>query len=181
MSDLILDAIQYAKLCHAGQTRKYSSDPYIFHPARVAGIVATTWACDEHSIAAAWLHDVIEDCGRTRDDDLLPRFGASVANMVDELTDRSGKTGERRELRKKMERERLETVSDQAKVIKLCDRLDNIRDMANCDRPKFARLYVNETTLLLLSIGDAEQDIAHAIRESCDALVRRLNLDDLPG
>lgn len=174
--NLILEAIRYAKLCHAGQKRKYSSDPYIFHPARVAGLVATTRICDECTISAAWLHDVIEDCGRSAPNDLLPRFGITVASLVDDLTDRSDGTGKIRAERKQMERERLQGVSVKAKVIKLCDRLDNIRDMVTCDSPKFARLYVQETTLLIEAIGNADKDITQAIRESYNALVHRMDL-----
>lgn len=157
---LIMDAIQYATQAHAGVARKYHNDPYIWHPARVAGLVASCGGT-ESMIAAAWLHDVIEDCGKNVDE-LAQLFGPAVAGLVLELTDPE-EPGVPRGLRKKNQRDRLRTASRAAKLIKLCDRLDNVRDMHGCGDPRYIKLYADETRLLLDAIGDVEPIVSAAI------------------
>src|SRR5690606_38890864 len=71
-----------------GQKRKYTGEPYILHPMSVAGIVATTPFATKTMIAAALLHDVVEDTTYTLKD-IEDRFGKEVARLVDWLTDLS--------------------------------------------------------------------------------------------
>ena len=83
LSLLIKNAAAFAKECHKHQTRK-TGEPYFTHPEGVARIVAE-WTHDPHLIAAAYLHDVIGDCGRDYED-LLERFGRRVARYVSLLS-----------------------------------------------------------------------------------------------
>jgi (p)ppGpp synthase/HD superfamily hydrolase len=60
--NLIIKAADLANIAHEGQKRKYNGRPYIEHLMRVAGRVTLLSDSTEEEIAAAWLHDVIEDC-----------------------------------------------------------------------------------------------------------------------
>ena len=62
MSEFVHKAYQFAKKSHEGQKRKYSGEPYINHPVEVMQIVSTVPHTEE-MLAAALLHDVVEDCG----------------------------------------------------------------------------------------------------------------------
>ena len=76
-------AFQFSDAAHLGQYR-HSGEPYITHPVAVAELCAT-WRLDAPSIMAALLHDVIEDTGCTKAD-LVEKFGAKVAELVEGLT-----------------------------------------------------------------------------------------------
>ncbi len=129
MSDpvLLARAFHYACKCHAQQKRKgMAGEPYVNHLADVARRVAeATGGTDINLIAAALLHDTIEDVGVGRDD-LVIAFGEDVAALVVEVTD-----DKRLE---KAERKRLQVVnaagkSDRAKMLKLADKASNVRAM----------------------------------------------------
>ncbi len=69
MDSLEEQARRYATQAHAeaGQRRKYTDEPYIVHPAAVVELVRSV-SHDEHLLAAAWLHDTVEDTGTTLSD-----------------------------------------------------------------------------------------------------------------
>lgn len=83
MPSLIEDVETFAAAAHAGQVDK-AGQPYINHPRRVAAAVAAA-GLDEEAVAAAWLHDVVEDCDVTLDE-IEVRFGPQVAHLVGLLT-----------------------------------------------------------------------------------------------
>ena len=76
-------AYRFADEAHLGQMRS-SGEPYITHPIAVAAQCAE-WKLDAQALMAALLHDAIEDCGVTKPE-LIERFGAPVADLVDGLT-----------------------------------------------------------------------------------------------
>jgi guanosine-3',5'-bis(diphosphate) 3'-pyrophosphohydrolase len=82
-AQLVEDALSYAREMHEGQTRR-SGEPYIEHPVSAASYLADL-LLDATTIAAALLHDVVEDCGVTIDE-LRERFGDEVARLVDGVT-----------------------------------------------------------------------------------------------
>jgi guanosine-3',5'-bis(diphosphate) 3'-pyrophosphohydrolase len=128
--NLILKAAAFARQAHAEQRRKYNDRPYIQHPARVAGRVAARSQATEVMVAAAFLHDVVEDTPHTLDE-ILTEFGPDVARLVAELTNPSkGLKSPRRE-RKQIDRDHLAVVSVEAKIIKLLDRIDNLQEMVD--------------------------------------------------
>lgn len=155
--NLILKAAAFARQAHDGQRRKYNARPYIQHPARVAGRVAARPQATEVMVAAAFLHDVVEDTPHTLDE-ILAEFGPDVARLVAELTNPSkGSKAPRRE-REQVDRDHLAVVSVEAKVIKLLDRIDNLQEMV--DAPSnFRRRYCEESRLLADVIGDADPDL----------------------
>jgi (p)ppGpp synthase/HD superfamily hydrolase len=79
-------AVDYARIAHAGQTRKGTAIPYIQHPLGVASLVLR-YGGDEDQAIAGLLHDVLEDCGEAHAGAIEERFGARVLAMVRGCTD----------------------------------------------------------------------------------------------
>lgn len=127
---LIRKAFDTAVDAHKDQRRK-SGEAYIFHPIAVAKIVASEIGLDATSIAAALLHDVVEDTQYTLED-LKKMFGESVAKIVDGLTKISNlKKDKDVSLQAENFRKMLLTLNDDVRVIiiKIADRLHNMQTM----------------------------------------------------
>jgi hypothetical protein len=140
-------ALQFATKAHAGQTRS-GGDPYITHPMRVAASVEQYKQSHnlEAIIDAALLHDTVEDTDTTHED-LEALFGGLVASIVKELTsdpEQIKKVGKAAYLSHKMA-----TMSSYALVIKLADRLDNVKDIATAKTPEWRAKYKSETEQIL--------------------------------
>jgi (p)ppGpp synthase/HD superfamily hydrolase len=119
------EAAAFAQREHRHQTRRDGATPYAAHAARVALTVAAEFGCDdETTLAVAWLHDTIEDT-TTDYEDLLRRFGRAVADDVAALSKNPALPSDERERRYD---EGLEAGSWRAKLVKLADVLDNLRD-----------------------------------------------------
>lgn len=122
-------AVLFAVEAHRGQKRIEvdGETDYVVHPLRVAEHLSRLAGCDETEIlAAAVLHDTIEDSG-TRYDELAAKFGERVARIVCELTNDSRLP--KHERHEDMIR-RLAAASPEAKLIKLADRYDNLQSAA---------------------------------------------------
>ncbi|MDX1762108.1 MAG: RelA/SpoT family protein [Christiangramia sp.] len=127
---LIRKAFDTAVDAHKDQRRK-SGEAYIFHPIAVAKIVASEIGLDATSIAAALLHDVVEDTAYTLED-LKEMFGETVAKIVDGLTKISNlKKDQDVSLQAENFRKMLLTLNDDVRVIiiKIADRLHNMQTM----------------------------------------------------
>ena len=146
---LVRDAQVFAGAAHRAvkQLRKYTNEPYIVHPAEVASIVAQVPEATEEMIAAAWLHDVVEDTGVTNDEIHL-YFGADVAKLVFWLTDASKPEDGNRATRKAIDREHIAKAPAEAQTIKLADLISNTKSIVAHDE-KFAKIYLEEKRLLL--------------------------------
>jgi (p)ppGpp synthase/HD superfamily hydrolase len=123
----ILDAALFAAQKHAGQRRKgAAAEPYVNHLIEVAQLVSTAVPePDAHLVMAAFLHDTIEDTGTTAEE-LLQRFGRDVTDLVIEMTD--DKSLPKPE-RKRLQIEHAPTRSVRAQVIKLADKISNLRSI----------------------------------------------------
>ena len=123
---LVSDAMIFAARAHDGALRKGTNLPYIVHPAEVAAIAATL--TDEPEIlAAALLHDVMEDCG-VSEEELAQRFGARVARLVrSETQEHSGDPRETWLERKQGAVQRVTQADRETKIIALSDKLSNMR------------------------------------------------------
>lgn len=156
MDNLELRASVFAAVRHgeAGQVRKYTGEPYICHPAAVASLVRVVDHTPE-MLAAAWLHDTIEDTDTTADE-LRDEFGREVADLVVMLTDVSKPGDGNRATRKALDRAHIAEASPAAKTIKLADLIDNTDSICSHD-PDFAAVYLAEKRALLgvLEDGDA--------------------------
>lgn len=128
---LIIDALAFASHAHRDQRRKgVEASPYISHPIALARILVVEGGIDDPVvIAAALLHDTIEDCGVTKAE-LETRFGTEVAGDVTEVTDDKSLPKARR---KELQVEHAPHISARAKLVKLADKIANVRDMA--ERP----------------------------------------------
>ena len=157
MTNLEYKAKVFATRAHAsiGQLRKYTGEPYIVHPAEVVEIVRSRPHTPE-MLAAAWLHDVVEDTG-VPIEEIFTLFGTKVGLLVAGLTDVSQRHQGNREVRKAIDRAHTAAASPEAKTIKLADLISNTRSIAKHD-PDFARTYLKEKALLLevLKEGDRE-------------------------
>ena len=127
---LIRSAFDVAVDAHKDQRRK-SGEAYIFHPIAVAKIVASEIGLDSTSIAAALLHDVVEDTDYTLAD-IEQMFGEAVARIVDGLTKISHLTSNKdNSLQAENFRKMLLTLNEDIRVIiiKIADRLHNMQTM----------------------------------------------------
>ena len=155
MSPLELRAKAFATEAHsrAKQVRKYTAEPYVEHPAAVAELVRGVPHTEE-MLAAAWLHDTVEDTGVALSEIRL-RFGDEVGGLVDWLTDVSKPADGNRAARKALDRAHSAVSPPAAKTVKLADLIDNSRSIVERD-PDFATVYLAEKRLLLplLKSGD---------------------------
>jgi GTP pyrophosphokinase len=138
--DLVRRAYRFADEAHLGQTRK-NGEPYITHPIAVAAL-CTEWKLDAQALAAALMHDSMEDCGVTKIE-LIEKFGVPVAELVDGLTklDRL-EFNTREENQAESFRKMLLAMARDVRVIliKLADRTHNMRTMGDMPRNKWGRI-----------------------------------------
>ncbi len=137
---LVRRAYEFAAAAHEGQTRK-SGDPYVTHPLAVAQIIAEL-RLDVSSLCAALLHDAVEDTSATVEQ-LSEQFGKEVAFLVDGVT-KLGKLpySTREEQQAENFRKMLLAMARDIRVIlvKLCDRLDNMRSLNHLPPEKQERI-----------------------------------------
>ncbi|MDX2089485.1 MAG: bifunctional (p)ppGpp synthetase/guanosine-3',5'-bis(diphosphate) 3'-pyrophosphohydrolase [Kofleriaceae bacterium] len=137
---LVRRAYQFAAQAHDGQTRK-SGDPYVTHPLAVAQIIAEL-KLDVASVCAGLLHDCVEDTSATVDQ-LGELFGKEIAFLVDGVT-KLGKLpySTREEQQAENFRKMLLAMARDIRVIlvKLCDRLDNMRSLHHLPPEKQERI-----------------------------------------
>lgn len=133
------NAIDYARIAHATQTRKGSGIPYIYHLLGVASLVIEFGGSESQAIAAA-LHDVIEDCGDSHRQAVRTRFGDEVAHIVEACTDGSAESKASHQdaaskradwtLRKLSYMDQLAKADPVVLLVSGCDKLHNARAIA---------------------------------------------------
>lgn len=183
--DALNRAYVFAMKKHGSQLRT-SGDPYYSHPIEVAGIL-TKYRMDCSSIIAALLHDTVEDTDTTLDE-IRNLFGDQVAQLVDGLTklalieQKSGSSKQAENFRKL-----LLAMSEDIRVllIKLADRLHNMRTLRFCDPAKRAR--ISRETLDIyaplaerLGMEEVKEEMdeiafAELYKDAHDSIVARLN------
>jgi GTP pyrophosphokinase len=154
--DLIRNALDIAIDAHKNQYRK-SGEPYIFHPISVAKIVAEKIGLDANSIAAALLHDVVED-SEYNIEKIKSVFGEKIAKIVEGLTKISKlKKDKIISIQSENFRKMLLTLNDDVRVIliKIADRLHNMRTMDSMSYEK--QIKISSETLYIYA------PIAHRI------------------
>ena len=128
MNDLISRAERFARVRHEGQFRKgKAQEPYTIHLEEVAALVER-WSGSEKAIAAAWLHDTVEDCPPTSVAELETLFSKEVADIVAELTDDKAQP---KASRKEQQIINAPKKSNEASLVKLADKTSNIGAIAN--------------------------------------------------
>ena len=124
-SGLVAEAYRLAADAHEGQRRKDDGTPYITHPVAVAELLHDA-GFDDEVVAAALLHDVVEDTEMDRDE-IAERFGDRVAELVGALSEDDGIQDY--EDRKREHREQVAESGRDAIAIYVADKLSNLRDM----------------------------------------------------
>lgn len=166
---LIEKAKLFARAAHdsINHKRKYTNEPYWVHPERVADIVSSV-TNDEEIIAAAWLHDVLEDVAPNNADfnaDAIAReLGERVLQLVLEVTDVSKLEDGNRATRKLIDRAHLARASDRGKLIKLADLIDNLIDISKHD-PGFSIIFKKEVALDLPYLSSGNSRLYERVRE----------------
>lgn len=126
---MINEAIIFATNAHKNQVRKGNGTPYILHPLE-AGIIVSQMKYDEELIAAAFLHDIVEDTGVSIET-IEEKFGKRVAELVKVESEDKSKSWKER---KQHTIEHLKNEKDQdVKIVTLGDKLSNIRAMYRDD------------------------------------------------
>ena len=127
---LLIKALAFAADKHRNQRRKnVDASPYINHPISLASILCNeAHVTDLNVICGALLHDTVEDTETTADE-LVAEFGQDISDIVMEVTD--DKTIEDKQKRKQLQIEHASHISAPAKLVKLADKISNLRDTAN--------------------------------------------------
>lgn len=152
--NLFEEAIIFATTAHAGVLRRYTNEPYILHPLRVAMRI-TKLTDDDETRAAAVLHDTMEDVDWVTREVIADNFNSRVAELVYWLTEPEHPTGFNRRERKRLTNIFLGAAPVAAKNIKVEDVLDNVPSIVTHD-PAFAPVYLREKTELLPYLEGAD-------------------------
>lgn len=187
---IIIRAAALAEFYHRDQERKNNKLPYLTHLIRVAGRVATHPGAFEAQVAAAFLHDVVEDQATTPErlvtiqEQIISECGESTLDLVTRLTNRSVQLKSKlpRKERKLMDREWLALQPNEVKVIKLIDRIDNVNESSNdlligLDSDlKFNLLYSDESQELLeKALFDSSKKLITELEEAIKRLRKICN------
>jgi guanosine-3',5'-bis(diphosphate) 3'-pyrophosphohydrolase len=161
-SQLLLEAVSFAHRAHHGQVRKDGRTPYAAHVSRVSLIVRNVFGHDDpEMLAAALLHDTIEDT-TTDYDDLLEHFGANVANWVRALT--KDKRLEESE-RESVYISQFMAAGWQVQVIKLADILDNRLDSKHLEGAKRVKSLARQQQYLDALQASAFEEVQRAVEK----------------
>jgi GTP diphosphokinase / guanosine-3',5'-bis(diphosphate) 3'-diphosphatase len=133
---IVLKAAEFAAEKHRHQRRKDAhASPYINHPIQLAKLLANEGGIsDPEVLCAALLHDTIEDTETTADE-LRALFGDTITDIVLEVTDDKALS---KEDRKRLQIEHAPHVSHQAKLVKLADKICNLRDIISAPPAKWS-------------------------------------------
>lgn len=125
---LLMRALAFAAEKHRDQRRKDAlASPYINHPIALANVLVNEGGVmDPVVLCAALLHDTVEDT-ETSFEEIEAHFGRAIADVVREVTDDKSQTRERR---KELQVEHARHASQAARLVKLADKICNLRDMA---------------------------------------------------
>lgn len=152
------EVLSFATKKHENQIRKFNGEPYINHPIRVATIVRE-FTTDPDIIAAALLHDTLEDTDTTFNE-IKEQFNDYIAHLVLELTsdkDQIKLIGKTKYLLEKMNH-----LSNDALLVKLADRLDNISDLSH-EHLKWSLEYSIQTDNIMTMLDNTNMRDHHMI------------------
>jgi guanosine-3',5'-bis(diphosphate) 3'-pyrophosphohydrolase len=182
MDNAILQIRDFADKAHGDQTRRYTPDRYIVHPTRVMEI-CRQYTNDRTMLAAALLHDVLEDTEVTKDniEDFLrtvmdQQQAQRTIKLVVELTDIYVKKNfpqMNRRKRKIKEADRLGKASPEAQTIKYADIIDNSGEIAAHD-PDFAERFLDECRNLLAKMTKGNAELRQRAIDTVQANIAQL-------
>lgn len=163
-------AYRYAAAAHAEHTRDEGS-PFIEHPVAVAVLLSEELGCrDVDVLIAALNHDVLEDCDWLGSADVAGALGERAVGFVTEVTKEQAPAAQK-SARDQRYLEHLWRITPEAKLLKLADRIHNLRSIPNANDPAKARRYLDisrrEFYPLALTV---DLTAARLIAEACDAI-----------
>lgn len=154
---LVVSAVAFATSAHEGQVRKGGRGiPYITHPLAVKAILEGAGVTDQVVLAAAVLHDTIEDCGVTQAA-LEAEFGPEVALVVAEVSDAPGLS---KTAAKKAQERNAPFMSERAKLVKLADKTANLTDIVENPpgwKPEAVRGYATSAKRIVAAMGSVHE------------------------
>lgn len=172
----------FADRCHGTQMRKHTPDRYIVHPVRVMKMLRER-SHDLPLLAAALLHDVLEDTPATKEavHDFLAKYldekqAQHTIQLVEELTDvftKEAYPNFNRRKRKAMEMERMAKTSGAAQTVKYADIIDNCREIVGHD-PAFARIFLSECYALLKKMPNGDPELYKEALETVSKNLQRV-------
>lgn len=182
MEQELANIYNFAFKAHGSQKRKYTSLPYMVHPLKVME-TCKEYTSDKTILAAALLHDVLEDTAVTENglkDFLITETKIcdvdKIIILVKDLTDvftRQKWPGLNRAIRKEKEVRRLKKANPDAQTIKYADLLDNATDITRHD-PDFAPVYLKECQCMLSLMKKGNRELherARHVTEQCLASI----------
>jgi (p)ppGpp synthase/HD superfamily hydrolase len=173
---MVLKAADAAARWHVDQRRKGAAkEPYINHLLEVASLVAAaTEGKDPNLVIAALLHDAIEDC-EVPYEMIAGTFGTDVADLVAEVTD--DKSLPKAE-RKRLQEETAHKKSNRAKVLKLADKISNLRSLVSSPAQDWSvgrrRKYIDFCCRVVKSLGNVNEGLEKQFDEAARAAERSL-------
>jgi len=167
-------AYRFAAAAHEGQTRDEGT-PFIEHPVRVAKVLWHELGVrDVELLVAALQHDVIEDCEAVDRALLASAFGERVAGLVVDVTKETVPPGQRA-ARDRAYLDKLPGLSTDARLLKLADRIDNLRSIPQANDPAKARRYLDVSRAEFLPLAAMTDPAAlRLVTEACDDIERIL-------
>lgn len=177
-AELVGQAFQFAAAAHIDQVRDEGS-PFIEHPVRVAVILWEELGRrdDIELLIAALTHDVLEDCEWLEREVLESAFGSRVARLVDDVT-KEPVPAEQKAERDRAYMDRLPTLPLDSRLLKLADRIDNLRSIPRANDPAKARRYLDVSRAEFIPLALAtDQTAARLVAEACDRI--EAYLDDI--
>jgi (p)ppGpp synthase/HD superfamily hydrolase len=150
----------FAIEAHGDQRRKYTGEPYVVHPIHVADILEKEVEATTEMIAAALLHDVVEDTPVTLRD-IKEKFGYTVAEYVHYCTNVSDKEDGNRAFRKKMDADHFALGPPEAQTIKIADLLSNAESIIKHDQKFFHKAFKHEKQYMLNILTKADANLLY--------------------
>jgi len=164
---LVESAVAFATKAHEGAFRKGPGDvPYISHPLAVKAILESAGIVSPVILAAAVLHDVMEDCGVPYDL-LVSKFGKAVASVVAEVTDDPALD---KNAKKAAQEAKAPLMSYAAKLVKMADKTSNVSDLVNNPpgwKLESYRGYVASAKRIVYAMGSVHEGLEDEFLLAC--------------
>ncbi len=167
----LLRAVSFAADKHRDQRRKNAAaSPYVNHPIEVAETLAAIGGINDLIVLqAALLHDTIEDT-ETTGPELEGQFGAEVRGLVEEVSDDKSLP---KEERKRLQVERAPELSDRAKLVKLADKICNVRDLIGAPPARWSPQRRRDYVEWAARVVDGCRGVNEALESAFDELAER--------
>ncbi len=174
-AELLELAYRFALAAHEGQTRDEGS-PFIEHPVRVAVLLWHELGVrDIELLIAALNHDTIEDCDAVDAALIESVFGDRVTRLVNDVTKEAVQPEERSE-RDRAYLDRLPTLSIDSRLLKLADRIDNLRSVIHANDPAKASRYLEVSRAEFIPLAAMTDPAAsRLVSDACDSIERMLD------